>query len=274
MANNKQSVILKNFCLISLVASVIFALLNTFCIMSYYDESVFLYQADAVLPKVLSAVLAVYALLALIVALAAKNNSLPAEAPSEGTAEKVLSAIIGVMLVLFSVVAIKDVLKIKEFKVVLTRSEIFMIIAGVFGILTAVYFLLRVFGNGNRKLRCVFGFFGIGFCVMKLLSLYFARTTHINNPIVVMEEFSLIAFMVYLLVEIRYEINIGKANFFLGFGSLSCMFLLVWSMADVVYRFSNTTLFEQDGILAIAELFLAVLVGIRMIKFILSNKDA
>lgn len=226
---------------ILLAVGILLAAFQVICAVCFYDSSVYLYSFSVV-PKILNILLALYVIGVVVVFALLKKNDYPESEAKTPVATRIFAGLCAVSLF---VCGMNDLIAFFEFTTDMThttttRQETFIMWGGILSLGAVVYFVLNVIFTDNRKnLKPWFGFVAIVWHIMYLLSIYFDMTNPLNNPIRLINEFALVAGMLFITVELRYVLGVAKKGFYISCSLVAVTFLLASGVTGIICTFTD-----------------------------------
>lgn len=203
-------------------AAVVLAAARSWLMLAYYDGASTIWEAGTVLPAVLNvitlaAALAAACLPAAVIRKDGSNIKLP------GKTGRFTS--FAAMLCGFTVIALPVLCYIYCSGGEVTQytgnmslaAQIVVILAAVFAVPAAMRFFMIALGREPfGKISSAFGFFAVLWTAAFLMTVYFDRSSLLNDPLRVMTQLSLLITMAYLLFELRMNVSVPKPRALLG----------------------------------------------------------
>lgn len=116
---------------------------------------------------------------------------------------------------------------------VANRIRILNILLILFSVLSAIFFLLDIL-RANAVLRSVFGFAIVGFFIVYLLCIYYDTEIPINSPMRILDQVSVIATLMWFLLEERNLLRQAKPYLYVALGVISFTFSLSLSVSTLL----------------------------------------
>ncbi len=218
-----------------LAAGLLLAAFQVITAILFYDSSVYLYDFGVV-PKILNILLALYVVAVIVVFAVFKKTEYPDSAPKTTIITQILSGFCAAALL---ICGIDDLVALFKFSTdithINTRQDTFVMWGGLLSLGAVAYFVLNTIFKDNRKnLKPWFGFVAIAWHIMYLLSIYFDMTNPLNNPIRLINEFSIVAGMLFITVELRDILGVPKKGFYISVSLIAVTFLLASGVTGII----------------------------------------
>ena len=116
------------------------------------------------------------------------------------------------------------------------------------------------------------GFFPVIWTSVCLLRIYFDRTSAINNPIKIFTQISLVAIMLYFLVELRFRVGRPSVGIYIALSSVASLLGISNSTSLLIAEFTSSEKLSNEVILSFAEFFISFYILMRLVNFVVSMK--
>ena len=137
----------------------------------------------------------------------------------------------------------------------------------------SVYLVLTALAkNRNEKSLIALGFFPVIWVAACLLRIYFDRASAINNPVKILSQISLVAIMLYFLVELRFRIGKPKVKLYIASASVASLLGISYSTSVLLGEFLNTEKLGNEVMLSFTEFFISFYILMRLVNFVVSMK--
>ena len=225
----------KNLILIMTAIGFLLAVAQIAATCLNYDPAVFLYDYKAVLPTVVTWLMVVYVIASLVLCFILKKAEYPESQASATLITRVLSLLCGAALLTSGLSNLYVWQQHSENMMYIpSRQDTFIMWTGIVSIAGCVYFVLNfIFPDRKKKLKAWFGCATIVWYILFVLAIYFDMTSPLNDPLRLIEEFALVAAMMFIVSEIRFSIQIPKKAFYISVSLIAFMLLCASSFAKL-----------------------------------------
>ncbi len=234
---------------------------------SYLDRNG-LYKSGVLTPEIFVVYAVLSALLILTVVFFLRFDIVPKEMKNGNVNTSIVSVLAAVALVYTAITFFKTDVPFyaqgtSEYMV--QRMKLF---ASVVAFPAALYFMMTAFmGKAKSKITPYLSFFPLLWTLFYVMSLYFDRSTLINNPVKSLCQLALVVLMLYQLYEIRAQIGRAKMVASFVFSLLSTLFLSAAFVPVAVDVAMGTKALTLDNMFVIVCAIMAVYTLSRAIDF-------
>lgn len=208
--------------------------------LRFYDSSVYLYDFGIV-PKILNILLVIYVVAVVVVFAVFKKTEYPETPAKTSLITQILSYLCAATLLICGVNDLIAFFKnSSDITHIASRQDTFVMWGGILSLGAVAYFVLcGIFADNSNKVKPWLGFVAVIWHIMYLLSIYFDMTNPLDNPIRLINEFALVAGMLFITVELRYMLGVAKKGFYISVSLISVTFLFASSVTGIVCMFSE-----------------------------------
>lgn len=268
---NKNIKALWSYYIFAIIASVAGVVLRFMLLVRDYDFDLGLYKTDTVLPTIFRIVLFISVVCILTSIWTTKRSDLPDTLPPVGRFLTFVSSLAG-----FSMIAtlVMRLLKNLTFQMLLEgwKSSLasgLEIAMQIFTIPTALYFIvMAVRQDPYKPSTAALGFFPVLWSAAYLMCIYFDTSTTLNNPLRILEQFSLIVVMAFLLMELRCLVGKPKPHVYIAFGMAVMVTVSAASLPTFLLVLAMKMRLTVDTVFDAAKLCIAVYAAVRVADMI------
>lgn len=269
----------------------VLAILQIITAQLHYETDVFLYAYAEPLPALLNILLVVFVIASLALCFLFRSKEYPDTLPRASIATRVLSILSGVALLVcgisklfcyFNPAAYYNNLFSSELQNQLpgitfnyvpdgfpTRHDTFLLWTGISTVIACVYFALHfIYPDKNSKLKSWFGCGVIAWHIFYLLALYFDMTGPLNDPLRLIEEFAMVAGMLFITTEIRFSLKIPKKAFWVSLALIAFTLLSASALTRIVCALTGKLAVTFNTFGHVYELVLAGYVLSRLFSYL------
>ena len=195
----------------------------------YYTDSITgVYSRSSTLPKILDILTVVLIVITLLVPLILKSKF-----PFRATTSQNKPTVFSTAFLAFVFLA-ASLFNIYE-AVTTYKRDIATILTSVFGVLSAVYYLARIFARKTSKgTLAILAFSPVVWSVVTLVSQYFDMTILITSPSRAYHQVALLSLAAFVLVEIRELIGFDNNRLYASVSGCAGILLSVSSIPNLV----------------------------------------
>lgn len=218
-----------------LLIGVVFAALQTLMVWKYYEADIYLYAHGTPLPDIFNISLAVYVVIALVLFRFFNKKDYPeSEAPTSAVT-LIFSALCGFAVLANGIFGFMSYMEAsKNMAYIAARRDTFLLWGSLLAVFCFVYFMVSGFMPKAKKAKAWLGCTAIIWHILYLLYVYFDMTNPLNSPIRLMNEFALVAMMMFITVEVRYTLGIPKKGFYISTAVIAFTLLLCSAVSNIV----------------------------------------
>lgn len=266
--NNSKNIV-KTTALVFLSAGAVLAVLQAVCDYFFYDRGVFLYKQGAVIPLALNFVFLIYIAGALVF-FGMKSKTLTEKYPYTSSSTKIISFLAGIALLANGISDITTLMNRKaDLMYVAQRQDTFIMWSGILAAAAFLYFIVTAFvGKGRESIRVLLGCVVILWHIMHILTLYFDMTNPLNNPLRLMNEFALVAGMLFMTTELRFLIKAPKKGFYIAISLIAFALLFASAISGFVCAVLGLIPVDAALISRCYEFLLAVYIEGRLVSYL------
>ena len=246
----------------------IFAALQLFLVLRYYEPEVYLYAHGTILADIFNVALALFVIGVLVYFLAVKKDSYPDTLAKTSIITKSFSLLCGVGMLALGISQLQIYIKrTSDMAYIVQRQDKFIMWSGILAIAAFIYFILVAL-----ELKQTAGLLPWAGCVviiwhiLYLLAVYFDMTNPLNNPLRLINEFALVGAMMYIVAEIRFLVGVPKKGFYISTSVIAFTLLMASSVSNIAYLIRINSALSSDMICFIYQLFMAGYIVTRLIS--------
>lgn len=261
---------LKIFIAVALASAAVFAVWQTILVCTVYEAEFRLFANGAKAPGIFNVTLVVVTIIILVVFAASMKVKLPVKFNEASPLTKVFSALTAFLLLSNTIRAVLPLVFTSLNEETLPhRIYVMSAVTMVLSIPAFIYFVMIAFSKKlNRRTQAAIGMFAIAWNMSYLLLIYFDITGPINDPLHLIDEFAVIAVMLYLVYEIRFLLDDPRPNYYIAFSVFAVIFLAVSLVSNIVGMMSGALPFESDALYYIYEIAMLLYVLSRVVPYI------
>ncbi len=249
MGSQKKSLSLRLYSTLSLILACtapLFAAALSIMMVTLYEPDVHYFKNDTPWFGLLVGALIAVIAAAFLLSLTQKKGSLASEYPYAGKAELSASIIAGFALLIFAVSEFRTVLFTDIYnasheyvtgtaRLFAGRFNSVTTVSAIFAVIGAVYFLLPVFSRSEKKnARVCLGCALTVFFIFRLLVLYYDIATPINSPLKMFDQISIVAVMLYIILELRFLLGEPKPRLYVPLATVAFIMLAAHSTSQII----------------------------------------
>ena len=244
MKNERAKKAYKVFYAAATVITLLFTAASVYMFLFRYDFNLH-YYTRGTLPALFKLAFAGAVLLIIILPLILLRRAQADKLPSGGTLETVFSAYSGFAFLGSAVILFMNLL----------RGEAAMMpenIAGsltiAFTLLTGFFFIFNIFAAKADRLMCWLSLGPVVWGIVYVMAMYFTKKLPINCEPQIIRMMAILAFLLYMLQEIRFRIEKQSVGAYAGFGFAAVMLGLSASLPYICKYFTDKTFISSDVI--------------------------
>ena len=138
----------------------------------------------------------------------------------------------------------------------------------IFTFISAAYFLLQPFVKKIKPLGIVF----IVRMALYIVQGYFSKLSPLNSPVRILEQMSCIAIMIYFVYEVRFIVSEDRPKHYLTFAPAAIFITAVSSVSQICGSFSGIFSYDGHTFNAILRFALLMYMISRYLPYVLSGK--
>ena len=242
----KTLISLRTALAVTLCVALVASVLRSVAFVTAFDRSIGYFDRGAV-PTLLYIVIALAVAGVAAFAFLHRRNVKELPCPTRDERSLLLSVVAGVVSTVLAFAAVLDVLTFAG------GASVLVLARGLAAALAIPYFLLPA----NRRVL-PFGLAAHLYCLLVLITEYFDRYVTMNSPVKVMQQFALVAFMLYLASEMYAALGTVRPLRTTAFGLLSVFFSITSGISCIVAGIAGGILTRDYLIGAIGSLALGL----------------
>ena len=267
MKNERAKKAYKIFYAAATVISLLFTVASVYMFLFRYDFTLH-YYVRGTLPTVFKLAFACAALLLIILPLILLRRAEVTKLPSGGTPETVFSAYTGFAFLGSAVILFMNLL----------RGEAAMMPENIAGsltlaltLLTGFFFIFNIFASKADRLMCWLSLAPAAWGILYVMAMYFTKKLPINCEPQIIRMMAILAFLVYMLQEIRFRIDKPNVGVYAGFGFAAVMLGLSASLPYICRYVIDRTFISSDVIYSFCMLGISLYVFAKLTGLLKSD---
>lgn len=227
-----------------LACSVVFAALQSILLVGFYDAPMRLYaHSGTVIAAVFNTLLFIFVMAVILLFRFTDFNDMSDEPAKVSVPARIFALLTAAALLADGIYGLlqqrKPLIYTDPSQVPGEKQTMFTLITVAISFIAFIYPVLVCFApKGLEKVKTFLGCVTVIWHIMYLLAIYFDMTGPLNDPIRLLNQFGLVAMMMYLTAEIRYLCKIPKKGMYIGISIAAFTMLLCASVANIAYMIS------------------------------------
>ncbi len=197
-------------------------------VLFFTDDGTGVHSSGSPFPQIFSYFLVAACIGLVVWAFLSKTDFAKREAPAETPFTVFTTAVFGFAMFAYSVILLFTNISSKSF----TVFEIILIISAL---LSGIYYLSAVLARKtNKNIFAILSMMPIVWAVTALIEFYFDMTALISSPSRIWVQIAYLAFMVFVLAEVRFNIEYESSLLYAPSAAVATIFLLSVSVSNLV----------------------------------------
>ncbi len=267
---NENKVMVWIYTLITAVIAALATVFNVILEKHYVESGTGMYKAGTVTPEAFSVFMLVGVAVIIVSSIMFGKDNLPKGVYGLPLFTAVVSLAAAAVLCYSSVTFLMS-FKVDTFSTASVVEKTTYIGSFVAFPAAIYYFISFLAGKSTEKIQAVFSFFPIIWTWIYLLGMYFDHTIEMNSPVRVIEELSLIALMIYQLMETRALLGKSKPRTYLMVASFAIIFLCPTFLPTAYEWISGDIILDNEISCAVYGTVMAVYILTRLLGYSIAS---
>lgn len=218
----------KVFGAVSIAVALLSVVGRLLTVLFFTDSGTGVHSNASIFPQVFSYLLATVCIGLVVWAFLSKKDFADREAPVSKPFTVFTTAVFGFAMLAYAVILLFSNIAAKSF----TAFEIILIVSSF---LSGIYYLSLLFARKTSKnMLAILSMVPIVWAITALIEFYFDMTVLISSPSRIWVQITYIAFMIFILAEVRFNIGYESSLLYAPASVIATIFLLSVSVSNLV----------------------------------------